>query len=212
MNLKVCSLKDYIRENAANRIALTFDDAYESVFENACPILTEKGIPFTVFPVVNYIGEWNKWEVNLGGRKFRHMSWEQLREMKGFEIGSHTMTHRSLLTLNSSELRYELEVSRKTLQDRLGVSVDYLSVPFGRYSQDILSVAQDVGYKAVCVMNPEKTDNPFLIGRYGVYYLDNLLTMRGKLGNGWLNKAEVLKLKIINRFSGGTIIVKNLTQ
>ena len=170
--------------------------------------MLEKGITFTVFAVVDYIGDWNKWEVNLGGRKFKHMNWEQLKQMKSVEIGSHTMSHRSLPLLSGAELKYELETSRKILQDKLGASVDYLSLPFGRYSPEVIACAKEAGYKAVCTMNPEPGVDPFVIGRYGVYYIDNLTTIRGKLGRGWLNKAEILKLKLMNRFSGGTIIVK----
>lgn len=212
MNLQVCSLGDYLLEGRNDKVTLTFDDAYESVYENAYPIFIERNLPFTVFPVVKYIGEFNDWEVNLGGKRFKHMDWGQLKEMKGVEIGSHTMTHRSLLTLSRGELLYELDDSRKILQDKLGVSVDYLSVPFGRYSEQVLSVAREVGYKAVCVMNPSVGVDDFAVGRYGVYYIDNIRTMRRKLGHGWLNKFEQIKLRVVNRFSYGTIIVKQFTQ
>jgi peptidoglycan/xylan/chitin deacetylase (PgdA/CDA1 family) len=187
---------------------LTFDDAYESFFQFAYPALRDYNLTFTLFPVVGFIGTWNRWEVNLGWRRFRHLRWEQLREMEGAEIGSHTQTHPCLTGLNETELRRELETSKKTLEDALGREVKYLSLPFGRFNQKVLETARNLGYSAVCTMEPGADRDGFLIGRYGVYLLDTRLDILSKLGRGGNPRWEKIKLQIINRLSAGTVMVK----
>lgn len=207
LEFEPCSLGEYLEGDSTAKVAITFDDAYESLYHHAYPHLQEGKISFTVFLVAGYVGEWNRWEVNLGWRRFRHLSWEQLRSMQGVEIGSHTLTHPSLPGLNHSDLRKELQQSREIIEDRLGCKVRYLSLPFGRYNQRVLDSAREAGYEAVCSMNPDDGDG-FLVGRYGVYRLDTPTTIRSKLGVGKMSGFEKVKLKAINRLSAGTIMVK----
>lgn len=208
LGLKPCSLGSYLNEPADDKVAITFDDAYESIYHYAYPLLKEWGSGFTVFPVVGYVGDWNRWEVNLGWRRFKHLSWQQLREMKGVEIGSHTLTHPCLINLPPAKLRRELRSSKEIIEDRLGVEAKYLSLPFGRYDNRTLEYAQEAGYEAVCSLNPEDSGDGFVTGRWGVYFLDSLLSIRNKLGIGAYARIERLKLKVFNKVSGGTILVK----
>ena len=66
-------------------MAITFDDAYRSVYAIAWPRLKRAGMPFTLFVGTN--------SVDIGAAGF--MSWDQLREMAaaGVTIGNHTDTH-----------------------------------------------------------------------------------------------------------------------
>jgi len=203
-------LYEYLNAPESYKLSLTFDDAFESVFYNAYPMLMEKGFSFTVFPVTKYIGEYNRWEVNVGGRKFRHLNWRQLQEMNGCEVGSHTASHRCLTLLNNQQLIIELESSKKELEDRLGKEVRYLSLPFGRYNEKVIEAAQKAGYKAVCSLNPADREGGYVLGRYAVYLIDNLWSMSRKLGIGGGQNAEICKLKTINFFSGGTILAQKI--
>ena len=73
------SLRDYLANPRDNYFVLTFDDAYESVFENAFPLLKELGFTATVFAITNYIGKNNTWDFTPGKIYSRHMDITQGR-------------------------------------------------------------------------------------------------------------------------------------
>ena len=67
------------------------------------------------------------------------MSIEELYELKknGWEIGSHGVTHRSLLRLNDEELTMELEESKRILENKFGPITSY-AYPYGDYSEYVM--------------------------------------------------------------------------
>jgi len=102
-------------------VVVTMDDGDPSVIDNAAPIFERHGIPYVVYAVPGRIGHAN------------HMSKAQLRALSdsGAEIGSHTMTHRSVTSLNARELRDELVRSKKQIEDITGREVTSFAYPFG---------------------------------------------------------------------------------
>mgnify|MGYP000156123612 CR=1 FL=1 len=79
-----------------------------------------------------------------------------LREMKqaGMSIESHSHTHRFLDDLGENDLREELSVSRRVLEDCIGSEVRYISCPGGRHNRVVFDTAAEVGYHAVCTSVP----------------------------------------------------------
>jgi len=198
-------------------ISISFDDAYECVYRHAYPILDRYGIPATVFVIADYIGKKNLWDVPLSVKRERHLNKEQIHELvsRGWEIGSHTLTHRCLTILGNGELKEELEISKKRLEDLFGVEVKALSVPFGRLNQRVADAALGVGYKIICGFFPFRLyyGRAYIgeIPRLAVYSIDGVHEVLSKVGN---NKSrlfrEVLKQNIINFCANGTILVKSL--
>src|SRR5438876_2741666 len=84
-------------------LAVTFDDAFRSVFELARPILDRLGLPATVFVPTDFISEqstldWpgvGHWIGSAHEHELAPMSWAQMRTLaeSGWEIGSHTGSH-----------------------------------------------------------------------------------------------------------------------
>jgi peptidoglycan/xylan/chitin deacetylase (PgdA/CDA1 family) len=112
--------------------------------------------------------------------------------------------------LSRKKLLEELKTSAEIIEDNLGAKVSYLSLPFGRYDEPVIATAKDVGYEAICSLNPDNGESSFVKGRYGVYWLDSISTLRNKLGWGKNVLFEKWKLKNINRFSNCTVLVKKL--
>lgn len=117
-------------------VTFTFDDGYESVFRLAYPLMERYGYVGVVFPIVGRIGGVYQ------GRRL--MSYDMLRELQwhGWEIGSHTVSHRHLDMLSQDEIRYELWESKRILEDK-GFHVYALSYPGGAYDVRVLASASE---------------------------------------------------------------------
>ena len=139
----LCSMRDYLALETKDRkryIVCTFDDGYVGLLLNAMPIMQQYGFTATVFVCTDYIGQPNDW--NYKDKKKRlHMSFEELTELQkhGWEIGSHGVTHRSLLRLNDEEIIYELSESKRILEGKYGPIISY-AYPYGDYSNYIMEL------------------------------------------------------------------------
>jgi len=171
-------------------IVITFDDGYESVYTEAFPVMSERGISGTVFPVVGAIGGYNAWDVRLSVKRFRHLSWPQIEELAryGFEIGSHTLSHRGLTLLGRERLAAEMGDSRKRLEDRLGRGVTAIAYPFGMVNERVVDAAEEAGYKCGFASSPAmglgKHDGTgrMNVGRMSIHVMDSNSSLLRKAG------------------------------
>jgi len=194
------------------RVVLTFDDAFSCIYHNAVPLLVECGFRAVLFVITNCTGRVGDWDVRFGRKDLLHMSWSQIVEAHrlGFEIGSHTHTHRDLTVLSHKELMAELDYSKKLLEDKIGAPVHWLSYPFGRYNARVIQAAREVGYQGAVTLKPLQRGRVslFQLPRRGVYLLDSLRSFRAKISGSHIPGFEHLKLRTINFFSLGTVVVK----
>ncbi|HHS13757.1 MAG TPA: polysaccharide deacetylase family protein [bacterium] len=194
-------------------VTLTFDDAYENIMDHAVPPMQELGFTGTVFVIAGYIGRENTWDVNLGGKRFRHLSWEQIRQLHsmGWEIGSHGCCHVDLTRLTLKELIREIRVSKCILEDGLNNKIRFISFPFGRYNQRVIDSCQEEGYICGCALikkNHDYIHESFVLQRKAYYLFDGINSLKAKMGGRFI-VPEMWKLKLINEFSSGTVWVKN---
>lgn len=143
------TLRDYLAKPAENSFVLTFDDAYENIYQYAAPVLEELGFKATLFVPTAYVGKENIWDFTPGNIRSRHMSEKQLKELqqKGWEIASHGEQHRVLTKMRAPELQRELESSKKYLESLTSNKVETFCFPFGVYNEHIVSASKKVGYK-----------------------------------------------------------------
>jgi peptidoglycan/xylan/chitin deacetylase (PgdA/CDA1 family) len=122
----------------ARPVALTFDDGYEDAFTAALPALQRHGFTATFYVVTEYVGQPG------------YMSWEQLAALRdaGMEIGSHSISHPDLTTLDAAELLRQVAGSRAELEARLGVRVVSFCYPAGRYSAAVIEAVRAAGYES----------------------------------------------------------------
>ncbi|MBS1820755.1 MAG: polysaccharide deacetylase family protein [Acidobacteria bacterium] len=81
----------------------------------------------------------------------RFVSWEEAREMKaaGMTIGSHTQTHRILGQLTAEEQRWEMQQSKRVIEENIGDSVDSIAYPVGirgAFDEMTERIAAELGY------------------------------------------------------------------
>lgn len=169
-------------------IIITFDDAYDSLLNYAMPIMQMYGFKGVVYPVTNFVGQYNDWDVQIGTLKFKHLDWQDLREVQnlGFEIGSHTRSHELLTWMDRQQQLYELCDSKKKLQDALGEDIHSVSYPFGRFNQDTIFCASEAGYEfgvaSVYFKNIEQHNQKFALRRFNIYRFDTEEQFKRKIG------------------------------
>jgi len=121
-----------------NYILLTIDDAFESFYLNAWPVLKEKKIPFILFVSTREIG------------KFGYMNWNQIKEITKSNlvtIGNHSHTHEYLIDWSDEKIKSDLETSIKIFKEQLGYSPEIFSYPFGEYSNNLKKIVNDLKFK-----------------------------------------------------------------
>ncbi len=107
-------------------VMITFDDGYRGVATFAGPIMARYGFVGTAYVISDRIARRPKAAPSW-------MTWGHLRglEALGWDIGSHTATHRALSELSSTEAVEELEASQAKLERILGHPVQWFSYPDG---------------------------------------------------------------------------------
>ena len=140
---------------------VTFDDGHISNFEQALPLLAERGMQARFFITAGWTG-----------KKPGYMSWSELRALHtaGQILGAHGWSHALLTHCSPTELHHELADTRSTMEDHLGTPVTSISLPGGRYNQRVLAAAQQAGYSEIFTSVPraEPATHGPTIGRLNV--------------------------------------------
>lgn len=143
--------------------SITFDDGYSDNLYNAARILRKYNLPSTFFITSGKVGDktpfyWDKeTEIPSRGRPLTIKELKRLSSSNLVEIGSHTIKHPHLSTLNSKEQRLEIMKSKKQLENMIGKKVLSFSYPFGKvsdYNKSTLKLVKEAGYKCACANFP----------------------------------------------------------
>lgn len=107
-------------------VLFTFDDNNVSDYSVAYPILIDNGFPATVYITDSNIG------------KDGYMTRAQINLLNEWEIGYHTISHPSLITLDANQLENEVGVSSETVRS--------FASPYGDYNDEVISAIKTAGY------------------------------------------------------------------
>lgn len=143
-------LDAYLTKNAPlpkKPVLITFDDGYQDNYENAFPILKERGFKATIFMIADNID------------KPRFLSSNELKELdaNGIAIESHTFSHKPLTTLSDSQVKEELSKSRAILGSLLHKDIKYLAYPEGKVNDHVVAMAKENGYSLAFTVGPGNT-------------------------------------------------------
>ncbi len=102
-----------------------------------------------------------------------YMSSDEIQQLikRGF-IGSHTHTHLPLGIYDEQTIIYELESTKKYLENLGGVSIDYVAYPYGTKeaaTEEVGRLAKQVGYKIGFTTKPglnNESYDPLLLSRF----------------------------------------------
>jgi peptidoglycan/xylan/chitin deacetylase (PgdA/CDA1 family) len=150
-----------IRSFEQKTLAITFDDGCETDLLFAAPLLQGLGFGATVYVTTGWSG------------RSGYLRPYQLRELStlGFEIGCHSMNHVYLTDLSDAALRRETADAKAQLEQVIGLPVEHLSCPGGRFDSRVAQAARNAGYLTVATSqiqaNRVSTDR-FALGRVAI--------------------------------------------
>ena len=146
---------DYLKDGKTipdHVVAITVDDAFQSFYEHAYPLLKARGWPFTVFVSTGAVGD----------KPSDFMTWDELKEMAqhGANYGDHTVDHAHLPFRFKGEtdlawadrVRADIEDAQTRLQTELGKDVNsdpkLFAYPYGEFSEELAKLVNGLGYVA----------------------------------------------------------------
>lgn len=129
-------------------VAITFDDGYRNVLENATPLLNKFSFPYTIFISPKAIDQ--------GYQDF--LTWPQLKMLskQGVTIANHGINHESAARIpeGSTEqewlqtLKKQIETAEARLVKELDQNWQYYAYPYGEYSVEHQNMLEEMGYVA----------------------------------------------------------------
>lgn len=127
-------------------VAITFDDAYESVYDIARPMLESRGWPYSVFVSTEFIDK------GYGN----YMTWAELRRLaeSGVLIGNHGVKHGSALARLRGEsrddwlarFRRDAIAAQERISAETGRVPRVYAWPYGEYNEAVEAVIADLDW------------------------------------------------------------------
>jgi peptidoglycan/xylan/chitin deacetylase (PgdA/CDA1 family) len=185
---------DAARLDASGRryTAITFDDCFVSVVENALPVLRARGIPCSIFVPSGSVGAPPAWiesehadagEIVASRDVIRGLAADPL-----IEIGSHSVRHPRFPSLDAEQALHELRQSKAQVEEITGRPAASFSFPHGAHTGRDVTLARQAGYARVLTIEPETIGGgvtPFVIGRTRVEPDDWALEFRLKAAGAY---------------------------
>ena len=200
-------------------VVLTFDDGFRDFYIHAFPVLSRYSFPATVFLPTAFIGQTHRL---LRGHQC--LSWSEIGELHraGIGFGSHTISHPQLWHLSWRDIEAELQVSKLTIEDRIGAPVQSFSYPYAFPEQDhhftgaLSALLQRSGFLqgvSTILGTADLAADPLFLPRLPVNSDDDLAFFQAKLGGSydWLHWPQYWRKLSKRRPVSDPTMLKNAT-
>ncbi len=125
---------------------ITFDDAYESIYSKAFPLLKQYGYPFTIFVDTASVGQ----------HRSRTLTWDLLREMAKHKatLANHTVNHDHLVEKLPEEsdsqwlkrISQDISTAEARIKEETGQNHQMFAWPYGESSPELEKLLVREGY------------------------------------------------------------------
>lgn len=126
-------------------ILLTFDDGYESFYQDAYPVLRRYGMHATVFVITGFVG------------RPGYLTRAQLQTLASagwVTLESHTVDHPRLAHLSPERVNWEVRQSRSDLDLWSNQPVMAFAYPYGDYNRFTVQAVAAAGYQLAFTTHP----------------------------------------------------------
>jgi peptidoglycan/xylan/chitin deacetylase (PgdA/CDA1 family) len=170
-------------------VALTFDDGFTDVAEEALPALERHDFRATVFVTTGVAAGEVKFPWYHGPQP-PVLGWDDVAALDRegtLRFEAHTVTHPNLLALDDESAAAEIGGSRRELAERLGRPVSAFAYPAGLYGERERRLVAEAGYAAAVSCEPGVNlpgGDRFDLRRRQIDSRDRLLDFKAKLGGG----------------------------
>jgi peptidoglycan/xylan/chitin deacetylase (PgdA/CDA1 family) len=175
-------------------LVITFDDAYQSYYDLALPVILQYGLKATVFVPVAYMGKTNIWDQG----EDPIMSPEILKKISSpetTEIGLHSFLHRSYQDLATEDMKEDLDNCCISLKFYNIPFVKVLAYPYGAFprkdkiqNQEMKNLFREKGVifalRIGNRINRWPVKDPYEMKRIDIRGRDNFFTFKTKLKKG----------------------------
>lgn len=157
-------------------VVVSFDDGYRSVAHAALPAMRRWHWPGVLNLAVK--------NLHVSGG----LSERQVRRLigAGWELDAHTLTHPDLTSLDDRQLDREVAGSRRALQRRFGVPVEFFCYPSGRYDARVVDAVRRAGFlgATTTIEGLATPERPYELRRVRVNRTDGVAGLAEKLVSG----------------------------
>ncbi len=147
-------------------------------------MLKRLGIKATIFLIPSCIGQTSAKAQAEGESGREHLSREEILEMSrhGIEFGSHSMNHRLLHEIAPPDAEFEIEESKRQLENLLEKPCKVFAYPAGFFTPHVKSVLERSGHVAAftTVYGPSDHIDLYALNRIEILRRDRFLFQFGR--------------------------------
>jgi peptidoglycan/xylan/chitin deacetylase (PgdA/CDA1 family) len=169
-------------------VAMSFDDGYRDVAENALPVLERHGFRATVFVATGVVD--GSAAFSWYARQPPVLGWREIAALDGHSpltFEAHTITHPNLTAVDDATARQEIAGSKTVLEERLGRAVTAFCYPAGLYGPRDRELVATAGFAVATTCEPganSRSSDPLALRRTAVDGSDRLSDFRAKVRGG----------------------------
>lgn len=177
-----------------NWVVLTFDSSEKNFYTQVYPLLKKYQCKAVIFIVVGFIDTDSD---NLTSEEL------SLMQKDGWlEIGSHSLYHLPLTCLDPLEAEKRLALSKKILEDKLGIRIQAFAYPYGQLNNDVKNMVKKAGYDGAVGIVYKRNKFPlgdiYNVRRVYVSEISKYPFVFGFMLSGYYVPTRGLLLKILN--------------
>ena len=172
-------------------VVVTFDDGYRDNLLHALPILERYKIPATIFVTTQFCDQTHRHPRYASTAQPLHVNWGEAIDLSrhhGITLGSHSVSHPYLSRLSDQQAEFEISGSRRLIQEKTGIAIDFFCYPSGDYCRRESGYAKQAGYLGAVTVAPgtnRKTTPLYELYRTEVTQNDSVTDLKHKLSGAF---------------------------